>query len=276
MTHLSLLSASENAEPVTPLPASSPELVEPAGNRGPKVLAGKAAPPSFLDAVPLLGLDAKMKRGCSVFETEPSSLAAEQFRLMQRRLANVRPMGGSVLLTSPGPGDGKSLNAHNLAWALAETGQNTLLLELDFRRPSQAKYFGCAPVTSLDTALTERLPPQAALSRIPETSLYFAGLRQACAHPVDLLRSEQLREFLSWAKRHFAWVIMDVPPVLPVADVEELLPSADLVLMVVRERGTPRAALARAGDRLGKRLSYILYNEVTFSPAYGYGYRYDR
>ena len=275
MKHSSLLASSDLTEPVKAPLLSAPERVEAAARRGPKVLVGKAGGDSVLDAVPFITRDAKVHRGSSVFELDPSSVAAEQFRLMQRRLTNVRPTGGSVLLTSPGPGDGKSLNAHNLAWALAETGQSTLLLELDFRRPSQARYFGSPPPVSLDTVLTERLAPQTCLCRIPETALYFAGLSNPCAHPVELLRSTQLGELLTWSKRHFTWVIMDVPPVLPVADVEELLPSADIVLMVVRERGTPRAALARAGDRLGKQLDFLIFNDVTFSDVYGYGYRYD-
>lgn len=276
MTHLSVLPSSEVSDPAKTHPASSPELVDPASARGPKVLATKAAATvAALEEIALLPREPRHDERASVFETDGKSMAAEQFRLMRRRLANLRPGGGSILLTSPGPGDGKSLNAHNLAWALAETGQNTLLVELDFRRPTQAKLFGCPPPVSLDTALTERRPPLAAISRVPGTALCFAGLDKPSSRPVELLRSEALRDLLLWARRHFTWLVLDVPPILPVADVEELLPSADLVLMVVRERGTPRAALVRALDRLGSQLNFVIYNDVTLSPAYGYGYRYD-
>lgn len=228
-----------------------------------------------LEAVPLLPRQPRAAASGCVFEAEPSGLAAEQFRLMQRRLVNVRPGGGSVLLTSPGSGDGKSLNAHNLAWALAEARHSTLLLELDLRRPTQAKYFGAQLTTGMTEVLTGASSPAAAVRRLEDIPLYFLGLLEPAANPTGLLRSAALQSLLGWAKRNFLWVVIDAPPILPVADVEELLPGADLVFLVVRERVTPRAMVERAADRLGKRLNYLILNDVAISTAYGYGYEYS-
>jgi len=228
-----------------------------------------------LDMVPqLLRVSRRSHAGC-VFEAAPSSLAAEQFRLMQRRLVNYAPKGGLVLLTSPGAGDGKSLNTHNLAWALAEAGHNTLLLELDLRRPTQATYTRSQAPLSVADVLSGNVAPEDAVRRISGLPLFYIGLEKPAANPTRLLRSKNLRQLLTWARQNFTWVIIDGPPVLAIADVEEILPSVDLVLMIARERVTPKAMLQRAAERLGTRLDFIIFNDVDMSGAYGYGYGYN-
>lgn len=205
----------------------------------------------------------------SVFHADPYGAAAEQFRLMQRRLCNLRPAGGTVLLTSPGLGDGKSFNAHNLAWALAEAGHNTLLLDLDLRRPSLGRYLPAHPLKDVTDVLAGNASCLSTVRRIHELPLFFLGLDKPASRPVRFLRSKRLSELIRWASQTFDWVIIDGPPVLAVADVEELLPKVDLTLMVVRERGTPRAMLERAADRLGDRLSFLIYNDTVLYDSYG-------
>ena len=231
-----------------------------------------------LDSVPLLVREPLADGLVSVFEGAGKGLAAEQFRLMQRRLTNVRPAGGVVLLTSPNAGDGKSLNAHSLAWAFAEAGNSTLLLELDLRRPTQSLYFRAQLSghnnPSIADVLAGEIAPAAAVRRIDGTPLCFLGLPKAVQNPTTLLRGGMLQQLLGWSRRRFVWVVIDAPPILPVADVEELLPGTDLVLLIVRERVTPRAMAIRAAERLGKRLNYVIYNDVKLSTAYGSGYEY--
>ncbi len=246
---------------------------------GVDTILGAHVPALQLATVPLLTRaplphDGKQEFCASVFESDPAGLAAEQFRLMQRRLTNVRPAGGSVLLTSPGAGEGKSLNAHNIAWALAEAKHDTLLLELDLRRPSQSKYFRVHPAESISSVLSGDATSSSAVRRMADVPLYFIGQDSPVSNPTGLLRSDALRELISWALRNFAWVVVDAPPILPIADVEELLPVVDLVLMIVRERTTPRLMVKRAAERLGSRLNYVILNDVVLSTAYGYGYSY--
>jgi Mrp family chromosome partitioning ATPase len=211
-------------------------------------------------------------REISVFEADPNGIAAEQFRLMQHRLSNVRPSGGSVLITSPGAADGKSLNAFNLAWALAEAGNSTLLLELDMRRPSQSRHIPTPPPYSLVDVLTGETTALSATRRLSDVPLFYLGLNKPASKPVKLLRSQALQDLRCWARQTFSWVIIDGPPVLAVSDIEEILPGADLVLLVVRERGTPRTMLERTVEHLGDRLNFVIYNNVSISGHYGYGY----
>ena len=208
----------------------------------------------------------------SVFEADPEGVAAVQFRLMQRRLVNVYEHGGLLLVTSPGAGDGKSLTAHNLAWALAEAGNNTLLLELDLRRPTQTHRLGAAPLISICDVLSGRAAPEDALRKISGLPLGFIGLERPAKDPVALLRSSAMPHLLSWAKNNFSWVIIDAPPLLPVADVEELLPRVDVVALVIRERVTPAQLVQRAVERLGNRLDFTILNDAQLSASDGYRY----
>jgi Mrp family chromosome partitioning ATPase len=213
-----------------------------------------------------------LDREDSVFESDPEGVAAVQFRLMQRRLTNVYEQGGLLLVTSPGMGDGKSLTAHNLAWALAEAGNETLLLELDLRRPSQTHRLGASPLISICDVLAGRATPKDALRKVDDLPLGFIGLERPAQDPVSLLRSSALPHLLSWAKNNFSWVVIDAPPILPVADVEELLPSVDVVALVIRERVTPNRLVQRAVERLGERLSFTILNDTRLSESDGYRY----
>ncbi len=228
-----------------------------------------------LDRVPVLERMEMMGTVSSVFESDPDGLAAVQFRVMQRRLMNLREDGGSLLITSPGPDDGKSLTAHNLAWALAEAGSPTLLLELDLRRPSQARRFGSKPTTGVVEVLTGKVSPLSALRRIDGISLGFIGAEMRSKDPTGLLRSSALSDLLTWARSAFTWVVIDAPPVLPVADVDDLLPRLDLVAMVIRERWTPRTMTQRAAEHLGSRLNFLILNDTDLSTVEGYRYGYQ-
>ncbi|WP_047488300.1 CpsD/CapB family tyrosine-protein kinase [Terriglobus sp. TAA 43] len=224
----------------------------------------------YLDSIPLLeGDGADSTQQYSVFHIDPYGTAAEQFRLMQRRLSNLRPAGGSVLLTSPGIGDGKTTNANNLAWALAEAGHSTLLLELDLRRPALHRYLPENPPYDLNDVLLGDVSGHAAVRRLHELPLFYLGVDKPAARPIRLLRSKKLTELIRWANQTFSWVVIDGPPVVGVSDVEEILPKVDLALMVVRERGTPRAMLERAAERMGERLNFVIYNDALLSDSYG-------
>src|SRR5215472_12502365 len=70
-----------------------------------------------------------------VYLTDPEGLAVERYRLLRRHLDTLHPDGGVLLITSPSPGDGKTLTSINLAWSFAEAGNSTCLVDLDFRAP---------------------------------------------------------------------------------------------------------------------------------------------
>ena len=198
-------------------------------------------------------------------------MAAEQFRYMQRKLNQVMPQGGVVLLTSAIQGEGKSFNACNLAYALAEAKGSTLLLDLDLRRPVQISELGLGQGNLLDVLRGDRPVAESAF-RMPGVPLSVLGTSELVTDPLALLRSAHLGKIFAWARENVRWTIVDGPPVLPLADSEELLPLVDTVLLVARERVTPAGALKRAVERLGSRLHFVIYNDAAPVRSYGYGY----
>lgn len=198
-----------------------------------------------------------------VFQAEPNSVAVEQYRLLRRNLAEHFPQGGTLLITSPGKGDGKTLNAINLAWCLAETSAPTLLAEVDLRQPSIARVLNFNPTPGIESAMAGESQPESVVSAVNGTSLHVAAVAKAQADPVHLLKSPDAKNFLEWAHSKFRWVILDAPPVIPAADVPELAPMVDAILMVVRVRTTPRDLVRKSFEMVGERLRGVILNEAT-------------
>lgn len=207
-----------------------------------------------------------------VFRNGLGGFAAEQYRVLRQRLTQQHPDGARILLTSPMQGDGKTLSSINLAWALAETGSRTLLVEVDLRGPSLERVLGCRAAYGVESAFQGKVEPKLAVGKVRGLPLYLAAAAKAQQHPVAILKSEGTRKFLEWAAGEFQWVILDAPPVLMAADVVELCPLTDLVLLVVRARATPSQLVRKSCETLGDRLSGVILNEATLCTDSHYRY----
>ena len=196
-----------------------------------------------------------------VFASDAFGVAADQYRTVAKKLELRAGAGRRLLVTSPGPRDGKSTTASNLAWALSERGKSVLLIELDLRRPTFNTIFGGSPSQAgIECVLRGEALPEDAIFRMATTSLHVAAVDQPQEIAAKLIQSKRLAEVLDWAKDQFDWLVLDSPPVFPVSDVIELASLADPVLMVVKAR-TTRAALARrAIETLGSSLKFVIFN----------------
>lgn len=199
--------------------------------------------------------------GRLAFLNPAHSLAAEQLRLMAGRLNARHPAGGAFVVTSAAPGDGKTLTATNLAFALAERA-HVSLLDLDLRRPTLGSVLG-APQGSggIGAALLGECAPESVLFSITGTRLHASAVEEPMADPCGALQGPGLDALLAWHRRHFHWVVMDAPPALPIADVSEIVRAADFLLMVVRARKTPEPLLRRAVEIAGDKLRYTILND---------------
>jgi Mrp family chromosome partitioning ATPase len=230
-----------------------------------------------------MSLTVRAKQGESrlVFASDPGGFVAEQYRVIRRRLVEQYPQGASILITSPGSGDGKTVTATNLAWCLAEAGMPTLLAEMDLRNPSIDKLLGCnLEGAGIESVLEEGVEPRAVLRQVNRMQFYLATARRPFENPVDLLTSSLLRNFLAWAKENHKWVVLDSPPLLTISDSIELSAATDCTLLVVRARVTPRILVERSIELLGPRLNQVIMNDGTvcadsshryFSTSYPYG-----
>jgi capsular exopolysaccharide synthesis family protein len=208
-----------------------------------------------------------------VFQTDPNGMPAEQFRLLRRMLKQDFPKGASLLITSPAEGDGKTLVSVNLSACLATLGDEALIVEADIRRPTWRNTWAqTIKPPGIEDAWAGKVEPAQTVHVIEGLSLHAAPVARIPENPSHLVSASGVRQFLAWARENFRWVVVDAPPILPAADVTELLPLVDAALLVIRAQSTPRELSKRALDMLGTRLHGIVLNGATVdsSPYYGY------
>ncbi len=198
-----------------------------------------------------------------IVQSDKTSLASEQYRTLRRKLKAKHPAGATVMITSPGPGDGKTLTAVNLAFAFASYGMPALLLELDVRRPAIGQVLGLKEQqVGVEEAIKGRVAFQSAVrvDRRSGLAMLLAGKPAAMAPSIVI--ADRIRMLLDWARSRFNWVIVDAPPVFPAADVGELAPVVDAAVMVLRARVTKKDLVVRAAETLGDKLCGVVLNEA--------------
>ena len=196
-----------------------------------------------------------------VFVHDPQSPSADQYRRIISRLVYTHPGGGTLMVTSPAPQDGKTLSAINLAFCLAER-MPTLLVDLDTRHCAMRSRLGLPPASpSIEDALLDIAPPEACLLSIPGTRLCVALNRGEGRSTVELMSAGRPERFLDWALRRFGWVVFDTPPAFPIADTLEIAQHATVGILVVRARKTPARLTKQAIDALKGRLQYVILND---------------
>lgn len=180
--------------------------------------------------------------------TDKDSPAAEAFRLLAVRLRNFRKGKAlkKVLITSTTPEEGKSFSAANLACTLASSSQErTLLIGGDLRRPTLSKVFG----VTMNSGICEYLRGDCALTssiqRLENTGLWLLPAGSAHGDPLDAIQSTKLPPLLEQLAEWFDWIIIDSPPVLPLADTTVLARMADGILIVARRGITEKRKLQR-------------------------------
>ncbi|MDI3299558.1 MAG: CpsD/CapB family tyrosine-protein kinase [Bacillota bacterium] len=215
----------------------------------------------------------------------PKSPASEAFRTLRTNLQFAAAGRGRlqvILVTSPGPGEGKSVVAANLAIVTAQGGRRTLLLDADLRRPVQHRLLeksGRRGVTNL-LAEAGREPEELVQpTGIDGLDLLPAG--PVPPNPAELVATEGMRRLVEWTRDRYETVVLDAPPVLAVTDAILLGTCVDGVLLVSRAGQTRNEALQAAMEALRRsRIPVVgaVLNEVRYrgSDAYYYSYYYGR
>lgn len=177
---------------------------------------------------------------------DDEGLVAEAFRLLGVRLRHLRrdrPLR-KVLITSTIPGEGKSMVAANLACALAlTTQQKVLLLEGDLRRPSLSSVFGVGQNSGLCECLKGEHTLANSIYRLEIPSLWILPAGSAQTNPLELLQSGRLSDLMDQLSGWFDWILIDSPPILPLADTSVWARLADGILLVTRQGTTDKRRL---------------------------------
>jgi capsular exopolysaccharide synthesis family protein len=195
--------------------------------------------------------------------TDNESLAAEKFRFLGISLQNLRrerPLK-KVLITSTIPQEGKSTVSANLACTLAKrTQQRTLLLEGDVRRPSLSQLFGLGRVSGICECLEGEHSLLTSIYHLEGPDFWFLPAGSAPKHPLELMQSGRLSAAMDQLAAWFDWIIIDSPPVMPLADTSVWMRLADGILLVVRQGLTEKGHLKSGLEVLepGKIIGAVL------------------
>ena len=207
---------------------------------------------------------------------------AEEFRFLAAKVAGLASERFTTIgVVSTGPSEGKTTVAIGLTAALARVSEHrALLLEADLRQPSVERYLGLPRSAGVSDFLASRTQSVPVRTITPPGFAVLAAGRERLARP-ELLGSERMASLIGACQLSYGYVVVDCPPLDPVADAVSLQDLIDGFLLVIRARRSPKAAIERAVSRLKEhRVRGIVFNDqpeiLPLGYAYGYGYRDER
>lgn len=222
--------------------------------------------------------------------TNPDGGPAEAYRTVRTNLLFMARDGDlkTIAVMSPGPGEGKTTTAANLAVSLAQADKRVIVVSCDLRKPRLHRFFNLANDVGVTSVLTGKATLNDAILRpvgVPMLRLVASG--PVPHNPSELLSSERLDQLLAQLRQVADFVIVDTAPGLTVSDGLVLAPKVDAVLVVADAGSTSRAALRQLREHLEQVSGNIIggvfnnfdpdrarYYEAAY-PAYYYGrYRY--
>lgn len=224
-----------------------------------------------------------------VTANDPHSPVSEEYRKLKSCLVNLtrgETFRNVIMVTSSLSGEGKSITSLNLAITLAQEYDHTVMLvDADLRKPSLHGYLGLEVGKGLTDCLCGEadIPDVLIKTGIGKLSLLTAGTPKK--NPVELLSSQRMREFLAEIKNRYSdrYIIIDSPPVLPVAEARALASLADGVVFVIKEGLPTLHDISEAVGAVNREsILGVVYNEATpeglngryHSYYHGYSYGY--
>jgi capsular exopolysaccharide synthesis family protein len=212
---------------------------------------------------------------------DPKSAVAEAYRALRTNLlfSTLDREVKTIVISSSGPGEGKSRTAANLSVALAQAGYRTLLIDADFRRPSQHRIFGWVRNIGLSNLMIQDVPEEElikAVDGVPNLHVVTSG--PTPPNPSELLGSARMRAVIAAMRQRFHYVVIDTPPVNAVTDPTVIAPAVDGVVLIAETHRTTYPGLAHARDaieRVGGHVLGVVVNKVRADRAgYYEGYHY--
>ena len=177
---------------------------------------------------------------------------AEAFRSVRTNVlfSSAEEGSRSLVITSTGPGEGKTTVAANLAVGFAQAGQRVLIIDADMRRPRVHEVFGQNQEPGLSNLMVGNAKASETVRKSGIPGLWILAAGRIPPNPAELLGSQRFKDFLNSLKDHFDWVIVDSPPVMAVTDAAIAANAASGVVFVVGAEMTSRHAARQAVDQL--------------------------
>jgi polysaccharide chain length determinant protein (PEP-CTERM system associated) len=185
----------------------------------------------------------------------PASLMAEQYRVAATRMVIMTSEKKNVvsLVTSSVMGEGKTTTAVNLAYILAhDLNKSTLLIDCDFKRPMVHDYMGIPSGPGIGEVLHGSEILENCLHQCDGMPLWILPTGSFGVRPAGLSGIQYVKKILPELRKRYDHVILDAPPVFPLADVNALSGLTDMTVLVVRAGGISQDIAKKALDALGE------------------------
>lgn len=175
-----------------------------------------------------------------IAKLNPKSPISEQYRTIRTNLqfSSVDKPLESIIVTSAGPGAGKSMTSANLAVVYAQQNKRVLLVDADLRKPTVHYTFRLANLTGLSNVLIGESTLEAATNRTDMENLDVLTCGPIPPNPSELLASKRMEDILRNANQLYDFIIFDTPPALIVTDARVLSNIVDGAVLVTRSGET--------------------------------------
>ena len=234
----------------------------------------------FLGYIPMVRKKKEESIDKIVYE-KPKSALSETYRTIRTGLlfsSTVENPVKCVLLTSPGEQEGKSTTASNLSIVMAQNNKKVLLVDADMRKPRLHQVFG----VNVDKGLSTYLSGQSSFEEIVcPTDIENLSVIPSGPHPPnpsELLASHKMEQFFAYAKAHFDYIFVDMPPTMVVTDAVILSKVVDGTIIVLESGRTSRKVVSMVGHTLrsakSRVIGYIINKIKAQSGDYEHYYRY--
>ncbi|SDN05233.1 capsular exopolysaccharide family [Bacillus sp. OK048] len=191
---------------------------------------------------------------------DPKSPISEQYRTIRTNIqySSIDKELKAIMVTSSGPGEGKSTTAANLAAVFSQLGKKVLLVDADLRKPTVHRTFAVNNLFGFTTVLTKQATLGSTVIETEEKDLYILTSGPVPPNPAELLSSKLMEQFIEEAQEQFDYVIFDTPPLLAVSDPQILANKVDGSILVVYSGKTEIDQAKKAKELLANAQSKLV------------------
>ena len=222
----------------------------------------------------------KLQRRLITYE-DPKSPISESYRSLRTSLMytkNNDDKSNVILVSSPGPGEGKTTTIANLAITYANLGKKTLLIDSDLRKPVLHNVFNLDKTPGLTSCLIGDSDYKEIINKTDVDNLDLVTSGVIPPNPSELLDSASMKQFIDNVKKDYDIILFDSPPLIAVTDANIILKHVNQFCLVVRAGVTQRGALERVvslSNQTGVNITGVVMNAMSQEHSYGTGYYYN-